>query len=120
VSAVLAAIDERAPLLFLFLARTGLRISEALATTWGDLDKTADGVVLRVPKSKTHAGVRTVAIPARTARAAPYGDRLPRRRSADLLDADRHAPGRPHHGDTCTGACGVTPRCPVEYLVQSR
>jgi integrase len=59
---VLGGLAERDRLLFVFLARTGLRISEALAATWADLDQAPGGPVLRVPKSKTEAGVRNVAI----------------------------------------------------------
>lgn len=62
IAAVLSQLPERDRLLFVFLARTGLRINEALSAQWGDLDQAAEGVVLRVPKSKTDAGVRSVAI----------------------------------------------------------
>jgi integrase len=69
IAAVLSELPERDQLLFVFLARTGLRINEALAATWADLDQTPQGVVLRVLKSKTEAGVRTVAILPSLARA---------------------------------------------------
>ena len=43
-----------------FLAYTGVRISEALAATWGDLRLEDGAPVLCIPDSKTDAGVRSV------------------------------------------------------------
>jgi integrase len=43
-----------------FLAYTGVRISEALAATWGDIGQEHGAPVLFIPDSKTDAGVRAI------------------------------------------------------------
>lgn len=73
------------------LAATGLRISEALALTWGDFRQSADGrPVLTVRKSKSPAGERVLALTLETIR------RLTRRRAiAEFArDADPIFPNR--------------------------
>ena len=47
---ILAAIPERDRVLFYFLARTGLRIGEALGLKWGDLERTPAGLVLVIDR----------------------------------------------------------------------
>ena len=65
------------------LAATGLRISEALAATWRDVGRSADGrPVLTVPRSKTPSGERTIPLSPETVR------RLTRRRAAADFAAD--------------------------------
>ena len=69
---ILAAIPERYRLLFLLLACTGLRISEALGLQWQDLEQTPAGPVLKIRRQfyrgklkeypKTEAGDRRVAV----------------------------------------------------------
>ena len=71
-TAILAAIPERYRLLFLLLACTGLRISEALGLQWQDLEQTPAGPVLKIRRQfyrgklkeypKTEAGDRRVAV----------------------------------------------------------
>jgi integrase len=76
---------EHADLAYL-MAATGLRIGEALALTWGDLDRDAAGrPILHVRKSKTDAGLRIVPLSPETAR------RLTRRRA----DVPEDRPGAP-------------------------
>lgn len=72
VAAVLAEIPEGDRVLFLFLARTGVRIGEALGAKWGDLVMADDGPVLQIKRqmykgvlherTKTEAGARSVGI----------------------------------------------------------
>jgi integrase len=79
VTAVVAELAERDRLLFFFLARTGVRISEALGAQWRDLEQTSEGPVLIVERQqhrggtrdelKTEAGHRRVAIVPSLARA---------------------------------------------------
>lgn len=76
---------EYADLTYL-MAATGLRIGEALALTWGDLAQSEDGrPVLHVRRSKTAAGLRTVALSPETVR------RLTRRRASESY-AEDHSP----------------------------
>jgi integrase len=62
----IGAVLERLPpadrLLFEFLSWTGLRISEGLAATWGDVEQTPQGPVVVVRDSKTEDGERSVAL----------------------------------------------------------
>lgn len=58
--ALLAEVPEHWRPLVRFIARTGTRISEALAATWGDLGQSDGKPVLKVRDSKTDAGVRDV------------------------------------------------------------
>jgi integrase len=91
-SAVLDALAVRDRLLFFFLARTGLRIGEALGARWGDLEQTPEGPVLVVQRkryrgaddddTKTAAGQRRVALVPSLARA------LLRHRAQSEHDAD--------------------------------
>lgn len=72
VAVVLEALSDRDRLLFLFLSRTGVRISEALGAKWKDIEHTEDGPVFHVRRQhyrgelreepKTDAGARTVAL----------------------------------------------------------
>jgi integrase len=57
---LLGAIPDEHRDLVSFLAYTGVRISEALAATWGDLAQEDGAPVLRIRDSKTDAGVRSV------------------------------------------------------------
>jgi integrase len=76
---------EHADLAYL-MAATGLRIGEALALTWRDLDRDDVGrPVLHVRRSKTEAGLRVVPLSPETAR------RLTRRR-AEVEHATEDAP----------------------------
>jgi integrase len=68
--------------LVMFLAYTGLRISEALAAVWGDLGQEGGRPVLFVPDSKTDAGVRSVPL------APDFNRRLMRRRASAQWAAD--------------------------------
>ena len=52
---ILAAIPERYRLLFLLLACTGRRISEALGLQWQDLEQTPAGPVLKI-RRKSYRG----------------------------------------------------------------
>jgi integrase len=71
-AAVLKEIPRDERLLFVFLAKTGVRISEALGAKWGDIEQTEDGVVFVISRqhyrgelregAKTEAGERAVAI----------------------------------------------------------
>jgi integrase len=65
-----------------FLAYTGVRISEALAATWGELGQENGAPVLRIPDSKTDAGVRAVPL------APEFNRRLLRRRAAAQYSTD--------------------------------
>jgi integrase/recombinase XerC len=65
-----------------FLAHTGVRISEALAATWGDLVLEDGAPVLRIPDSKTDAGVRSVPL------SPEFNRRLVRRRAAAKYATD--------------------------------
>jgi integrase len=60
ISALVSEIPEHWREFVWFLAHTGTRISEALAATWGNLDQEDGAPVLRIPDSKTDAGVRSV------------------------------------------------------------
>lgn len=72
VAAVLKALPERDRLLFTFLSRTGVRISEALGAKWKDIEQTDDGPVFQIRRqhyrgelregAKTDAGTRAVAL----------------------------------------------------------
>lgn len=72
VAAVLEALPERDRLLFAFLSRTGVRISEALGAKWKDIEQTDDGPVFQIRRqhyrgelrdeTKTEAGSRAVAL----------------------------------------------------------
>jgi integrase len=65
-------LQERDRVLFSFLSRTGVRISEALGAKWEDIGVTADGSVFTVRRqfcrrelreeAKTDAGKRSVAL----------------------------------------------------------
>ena len=69
-----------------FLASTGCRISEALATRWRDIGQSSQGrPVLTIPKSKTPSGERTIPLSPLTVR------RLTKRR-ADSRYADDDYP----------------------------
>ncbi len=68
--------------LVVFLAYTGVRISEALDATWGDLAQENGGPVLQIPDSKTDAGVRAVPL------APEFNRRLLRRRAAARYATD--------------------------------
>lgn len=69
---VLEALPERDRLLFTFLSRTGVRISEALGVKWKDIEQTDDGPVFHIcrqhyrgvlrEEAKTDAGIRAVAL----------------------------------------------------------
>jgi len=71
-AAVLDAVPARYRLLFVLLACTGLRISEALGLQWRDLEQTPDGPILVIERQfycgklkdspKTEAGDRCVAL----------------------------------------------------------
>ena len=86
------AVPARYRLLFMLLAFTGLRISEALGLQWRDLEQTADGPVLAVRRQfyrgqlkdypKTDAGERLVAVVPELAR------ELMRHRAATSYAAD--------------------------------
>jgi integrase len=60
IQTLLAEIPEAHRDLVAFLAHTGCRISEALAATWGDIGQEDGAPALRIPDSKTDAGVRAV------------------------------------------------------------
>lgn len=72
VAVVLEALSDRDRLLFVFLSRTGVRISEALGAKWKDIEQTEDGPVFHVRRqhyrgelreeAKTDAGARAVAL----------------------------------------------------------
>jgi integrase len=64
------------------LAATGCRISEALGARWGDIERGDEGIVLRIRKAKTEAGLRSVALSPETVR------RLTRRRAEATYAAD--------------------------------
>ncbi len=64
------------------LAYTGVRISEALAAVWGDLAQEDGAPVLRIPDSKTDAGVRSVPL------SPEFNRRLLRRRAAAKYATD--------------------------------
>ncbi len=69
-----------------FLAATGVRISEALAARWGDLEQDSTGrPVLAVPKSKTPSGERILPLSPQTVR------RLLRRRADSTFASDSDA-----------------------------
>jgi integrase len=68
--------------LVLFLAHTGVRISEALAATWGDLRQENGAPVLVIPDSKTDAGLRSVPL------APGFGRQLLKRRAKARWAAD--------------------------------
>lgn len=91
VAAVLSHVPAEHRLLFEFLARTGLRISEALGAKWRDIEETDDGPILRVRRqfyrgvlrdeAKTAAGERSIALVPSLARellhhraSSPYAD----------------------------------------------
>ena len=59
---------EHSDLCFL-LAATGCRISEALSAHWQDIGPDEDGqIVLTIPRAKTPAGIRTIALSPETVR----------------------------------------------------
>lgn len=72
IGAVLGAIPEPDRLLFIFLAKTGVRISEALGAQWQDIEHRDDGPVFVISRqhyrgelreeTKTEAGERAVAL----------------------------------------------------------
>jgi integrase len=72
VSSVLAEIPDDERIVFEFLARTGVRISEALGAKWRDIEQTATGPVFTIRRQhyrgklreevKTNAGLRSVAL----------------------------------------------------------
>lgn len=72
VAAVLRELSDRDRLLFTFLSRTGVRISEALGAKWKDIEQTDDGPVFYIRRqyyrgelreeAKTDAGSRGVAL----------------------------------------------------------
>jgi integrase len=72
VAAVLQALPERDRLPFVFLSRTGVRISEALGAKWKDVEQTEDWPVFQIRRqhyrgklreeAKTEAGSRAVAL----------------------------------------------------------
>jgi integrase len=72
VAAVLAELSDRDRLLFTFLSRTGVRISEALGAKWKDIEQTDDGPIFQIRRqryrgelreeAKTEAGSRAVAL----------------------------------------------------------
>lgn len=65
VAAILAAVSPRYRLHLRFIEATGLRISEALALTWGDLDVPGQQVRVSVKRTKGGtAGQRFVPVPA--------------------------------------------------------
>jgi integrase len=65
------------------LAATGVRISEALGTTWANVGRDADGIpTLTIARSKTRAGERTIPLSPETA------GMLARRRTVAEFDAD--------------------------------
>jgi integrase len=57
---LLAEIPTEHRELVAFMAYTGVRISEALAATWADVGQEDGAPALRIPDSKTDAGVRSV------------------------------------------------------------
>lgn len=58
---LLAEMPEQWQPVVRFVALTGTRIEEALSARWGDLERDRDGqAVLRIRKSKTKAGRRTI------------------------------------------------------------
>lgn len=75
IKSLLTEIPDQHRDLVAFLAYTGVRISEALAATWGDLAQEDGAPVLRIPDSKTDAGVRAVPL------APEFNRRLLRRRA---------------------------------------
>ncbi|MGO9790531.1 MAG: tyrosine-type recombinase/integrase [Solirubrobacteraceae bacterium] len=72
VAAVLSQIPSHERIVFEFLARTGVRISEALGAKWGDIEQTDSGPVFTIRRqhyrgelreeAKTVAGLRAVAL----------------------------------------------------------
>lgn len=72
VTAVLQELSDRDRLLFSFLSRTGVRISEALGAKWKDIEQADDGPVFQIRRqhyrgelreeAKTDAGSRGVAL----------------------------------------------------------
>jgi integrase len=81
--AILAAIPAEHSDLAYFLAATGCRISEVLATRWEDIGPDENGkVCLTVRESKTPAGRRTITLSPETAR------RLTKRRTEARYRAD--------------------------------
>jgi integrase len=69
IATVIGLLREDDRLLFTTMARTGVRISEALSPCWRDFTSTDAGPVLVVRKSKTDAGVRSIAVVPSLARA---------------------------------------------------
>ena len=72
---LLGAIPDEHRDLVSFLAYTGVRISEALAATWGELAQEDGAPILRISDSKTDAGVRSVPL------APGFGRELLKRRA---------------------------------------
>jgi integrase len=60
IARLLAEMPEEHRDLVSFMANTGVRISGALAATWGDMGQEDGAPALTVPESKTDAGVRAV------------------------------------------------------------
>lgn len=82
---LLAAMPEEHADLAYFLAATGCRISEALATRWCDLSVDDAGrPVISIPKSKTPSGERVIPLTPETMR------RLTRRRAAARFAGGEH------------------------------
>jgi integrase len=68
IKALMAEIPEHWRELVWFLAFTGVRISEALHATWGDIGQHDGKPALMIPDSKTDAGVRAVQLTSETTR----------------------------------------------------
>jgi integrase len=81
---LLAEVPDEHRELVSFMAYTGVRISEALSATWADIGQEDGAPALRIPDSKTDAGVRAIPL-------SPGLNRLLLRRRADArwaTDAD--------------------------------
>lgn len=82
VDAIIATVPPRRRLALRTLEQTGMRVGEARALEWGDVDEA--GSRFRIKQGKTAAARRWVAVPewlmAETAAACPREDQTPERR----------------------------------------